>query len=230
MAELVLQAMQENSETTRFAMVRFGNVLESSGSVVPRFRDQIRMGGPVTVTHPEIIRYFMTIPEAAQLVIQAGGMAKGGEVFLLDMGQPVKIYDLAVRMIRLMGLTVRDEEHPQGDIEISFTGLRPAEKLYEELLIGENALGTEHPRIMCASEDFLSREALNPLLDQLMLGANQMDRRLVRDVLVQAVKEYVPSNGIADLVWDDSRHVASEAERKVVNLDPGMTPRPRTRP
>jgi FlaA1/EpsC-like NDP-sugar epimerase len=147
-AELVLQALQENANGTRFAMVRFGNVLESSGSVVPLFRDQIRRGGPVTVTHPEIIRYFMTIPEAAQLVIQAGGMAHGGEVFVLDMGEPVKIRDLAARMIKLMGLTVKDGDNPNGDIEISFTGLRPAEKLYEELLIGENVAGTEHPRIM----------------------------------------------------------------------------------
>jgi FlaA1/EpsC-like NDP-sugar epimerase len=149
-AELVLQALQENANGTRFAMVRFGNVLESSGSVVPLFREQIRRGGPVTVTHPEIIRYFMTIPEAAQLVIQAGGMAHGGEVFVLDMGEPVKI---------------------NGDIEISFTGLRPAEKLYEELLIGENVAGTEHPRIMRAREDYLSRDEINPLLDELQLAA-----------------------------------------------------------
>jgi FlaA1/EpsC-like NDP-sugar epimerase len=185
-------------------MVRFGNVLESSGSVVPRFREQIRDGGPVTVTHPEIIRYFMTIPEAAQLVLQAGGMAKGGEVFVLDMGQPVKIHDLAVRMIHLMGLTVRDEDNPQGDIEISFTGLRPAEKLYEELLIGENATGTEHPRIMCASEDYLPSEELVPLLDELALAGRRMDRGMMRDVLVRAVKEYVPKNAIDDLVWEES--------------------------
>jgi FlaA1/EpsC-like NDP-sugar epimerase len=220
-AELVLQAIQDNKDSTVFAMVRFGNVLESSGSVVPRFREQIRDGGPVTVTHPEIIRYFMTIPEAAQLVLQAGGMAKGGEVFVLDMGQPVKIHDLAVRMIHLMGLTVRDEDNPQGDIEISFTGLRPAEKLYEELLIGENATGTEHPRIMCASEDYLPSEELVPLLDELALAGRRMDRGMMRDVLVRAVKEYVPKNAIDDLVWEESERPDVEDDRKVVTLNPG---------
>jgi FlaA1/EpsC-like NDP-sugar epimerase len=220
-AELVLQAIQDRKDSTVFAMVRFGNVLESSGSVVPRFREQIRDGGPVTVTHPEIIRYFMTIPEAAQLVLQAGGMAKGGEVFVLDMGQPVKIHDLAVRMIHLMGLTVRDEDNPQGDIEISFTGLRPAEKLYEELLIGENATGTEHPRIMCASEDYLSSEELVPLLDELALAGRRMDRGMMRDVLVRAVKEYVPKNAIDDLVWEESERPDVEDDRKVVTLNPG---------
>jgi FlaA1/EpsC-like NDP-sugar epimerase len=226
-AELVLQAIQDKKDSTVFAMVRFGNVLESSGSVVPRFREQIRDGGPVTVTHPEIIRYFMTIPEAAQLVLQAGGMAKGGEVFVLDMGQPVKIYDLAVRMINLMGLTVRDEEHPQGDIEISFTGLRPAEKLYEELLIGENATGTEHPRIMCASEDYLHRDELAPLLDELELAGRRMDRGMMRDVLVRAVKEYEPRNGIDDLVWEESEPPGAAQENKVISLNPGTNPRPK---
>ena len=144
-SELVLQAMQDQHEDCCFCMVRFGNVLESSGSVVPLFREQIRAGGPVTVTHRDIIRYFMTIPEAAQLVIQAGAMARGGDVFVLDMGDPVKIQDLARRMIRLMGLTVRDDENPDGDIEIEYTGLRPAEKLYEELMIGTNVSGTSHP-------------------------------------------------------------------------------------
>jgi FlaA1/EpsC-like NDP-sugar epimerase len=210
-AELVLQALQENANGTRFAMVRFGNVLESSGSVVPLFREQIRRGGPVTVTHPEIIRYFMTIPEAAQLVIQAGGMAHGGEVFVLDMGEPVKIRDL-----------------PNGDIEISFTGLRPAEKLYEELLIGENVAGTEHPRIMRAREDYLSRDEINPLLDELQLAARAVDRRQVRDVLMRAVIEYEPNNGIDDLLWDESEASEAPADKsKVVNLDPGTTPRPR---
>src|SRR5690606_1980052 len=138
------------STGTRFCMVRFGNVLESSGSVVPLFREQIKRGGPVTVTHRDVIRYFMTIPEASQLVLQAGSMAKGGDVFVLDMGKPVKIEDLARRMIHLMGLTVKDERNPDGDIEIVYTGLRPAEKLYEELLIGTNVTGTEHPMIMRA--------------------------------------------------------------------------------
>jgi FlaA1/EpsC-like NDP-sugar epimerase len=227
-AELVLQALQENANGTRFAMVRFGNVLESSGSVVPLFREQIRRGGPVTVTHPEIIRYFMTIPEAAQLVIQAGGMAHGGEVFVLDMGEPVKIRDLAARMIKLMGLTVKDGDNPNGDIEISFTGLRPAEKLYEELLIGENVAGTEHPRIMRAREDYLSRDEINPLLDELQLAARAVDRRQVRDVLMRAVIEYEPNNGIDDLLWDESEASEAPADKsKVVNLDPGTTPRPR---
>ncbi len=230
-AELVLQALQESAESTCFAMVRFGNVLESSGSVVPLFREQIRQGGPVTVTHPEIIRYFMTIPEAAQLVIQAGGMAHGGEVFVLDMGEPVKIRDLAARMIMLMGLTVKDADNPNGDIEISFTGLRPAEKLYEELLIGENVAGTEHPRIMRAREDYLSREEINPLLDELQLAARSADRRLMRDVLLRAVREYQPNNGIDDLLWEEGEPAEVPVEKgKVVNLDPGTTPRPRKGP
>ena len=144
-AELVLQALQQRSRHTRFCMVRFGNVLASSGSVVPLFQEQIRGGGPVTVTHPDVMRYFMTIPEAAQLVIQAGAMATGGDVFVLDMGQPVRIDDLARRLISLMGLTVRDQSNPDGDIEINYMGLRPAEKLFEELLIGANVAGTEHP-------------------------------------------------------------------------------------
>ena len=144
-AELILQAFNTQSLSTKFSMVRFGNVLESSGSVVPLFKEQIKNGGPVTVTHRDIIRYFMTIPEAAQLVIQAGSMATGGDVFVLDMGKPVKILDLAHRMINLMGMTVRDAEHPDGDIEIEFVGLRPAEKLFEELLIGSNVSGTGHP-------------------------------------------------------------------------------------
>ena len=228
-AELVLQALQQGSESTRFAMVRFGNVLESSGSVVPLFREQIRQGGPVTVTHPEIIRYFMTIPEAAQLVIQAGGMAHGGEVFVLDMGEPVKIRDLAVRMINLMGLTVKDAEHPNGDIEIKFTGLRPAEKLYEELLIGENVAGTEHPRIMRAREDCLSREEINPLLDELQLAARRVDRHHMRDVLLRAVREYEPTNGIDDLLWDETKPVQVPAETaNIVKIDPAAASRKKT--
>ena len=228
-AELVLQALQERSDSTRFVMVRFGNVLESSGSVVPLFREQIRRGGPVTVTHPEIIRYFMTIPEAAQLVIQAGGMAQGGEVFVLDMGEPVKIRDLAARMIKLMGLTVKDADHPDGDIEISFTGLRPAEKLYEELLIGENVAGTEHPRIMRAREDYLTRDEINPLLDELQLAARTVDRKGVRDVLLRAVREYEPSNGIDDLLWDEGETAEALVDNsKVVTIDPGAASRKKT--
>ena len=146
-AELVLQGLTERQTNTRFTMVRFGNVLGSSGSVVPLFREQIKQGGPITVTHPDIIRYFMTIPEAAELVIQAGSMGEGGDVFVLDMGEPIKIVDLASRMIRLSGLEIKDDKHPTGDIEIQFTNLRPGEKLFEELLVGDNISGTDHPRI-----------------------------------------------------------------------------------
>ena len=198
-AELVLQA--SNSATMRCCMVRFGNVLESSGSVVPLFREQIRKGGPVTVTHRDIIRYFMTIPEAAQLVIQAASMAKGGDVFVLDMGEPVKIADLAHRMINLMGLSVRNEENPEGDIEIQFVGLRPAEKLFEELLIGSNVHGTEHPRIMRADEDSLPHDTLAQLLEDMADASKQLDYDRARDILMRAVKEYSPRNGIDDLVW-----------------------------
>ena len=221
MAELTLQAFQDTTDITRFAMVRFGNVLESSGSVVPLFREQIKNGGPVTVTHPEIIRYFMTIPEAAQLVIQAGGMAHGGEVFVLDMGEPVKIRDLAKRMIHLMGLSLRDDDNPHGDIEISYTGLRPAEKLYEELLIGENVAGTDHPRIMQAREDYLPSIELNPLLDALQRAAAELDCCGVRDILIRAVKEYRPTNGVDDLLCRESA-VPVEDDKKVVSLKPDI--------
>lgn len=201
LAELVLQAYQGESHDTRLCMVRFGNVLESSGSVVPLFKEQIRGGGPVTVTHREIIRYFMTIPEAAQLVIQAGAMARGGDVFVLDMGKPVKISDLARRMINLMGLTVRDDANPDGDIEIMYTGLRPAEKLYEELLIGSNVMGTEHPRIMRADEDFLSMDELMECLGGLEAASKSLDYATAREILLRSVNEYNPENGIDDLVW-----------------------------
>ena len=182
-------------------MVRFGNVLESSGSVVPLFREQIHNGGPVTVTHPDILRYFMTIPEASQLVIQAGAMAKGGDVFVLDMGKPVRIEDLAHRMINLMGLTVRDENSPEGDIEIKYIGLRPAEKLYEELLIGSNVSGTDHPRIMRAAEEFLPNRDLDPLLDELRAASDRLDYDATLDILNHTVKEYSPSADVDDLVW-----------------------------
>ncbi|MEE2025645.1 polysaccharide biosynthesis protein [Alkalimonas mucilaginosa] len=167
LAELVLQALSTRQQSTRFCMVRFGNVLGSSGSVVPLFREQIRKGGPVTVTHKDIIRYFMTIPEAAQLVIQAGAMGNGGDVFVLDMGEPVRISELARRMIHLMGLEVKDSNHPHGDIEIRYTGLRPGEKLYEELLIGDNVRNTDHPRIMSALEVCMSWPAVETLLAEL---------------------------------------------------------------
>lgn len=218
-SELVLQAMQDQHEDCCFCMVRFGNVLESSGSVVPLFREQIRAGGPVTVTHRDIIRYFMTIPEAAQLVIQAGAMARGGDVFVLDMGDPVKIQDLARRMIRLMGLTVRDDENPDGDIEIEYTGLRPAEKLYEELMIGTNVSGTSHPRIMRANEEYIESAALLPLIEQLMQCSRSLDRDCVRQVLLDSVSGYKPTNGIDDLVWVKNRAIRQlEDSEKVVSL------------
>ena len=204
LAEQILQALQETTDTITFSMVRFGNVLESSGSVVPLFREQIRNGGPVTVTHPEIIRYFMTIPEAAQLVIQAGAMARGGDVFVLDMGEPVKILHLAQRLIRLTGLTIRDDDHPEGDIEIVFTGLRPAEKLYEELLIGENVTGTDHPRIMRAEEHFLPVDVLMPMLAAVENAAHDLDREWMRTILAKCVREYSPSDDINDLLWKKS--------------------------
>jgi FlaA1/EpsC-like NDP-sugar epimerase len=218
-AEMILQALQDKHGSTCFCMVRFGNVLASSGSVVPLFREQIRRGGPVTVTHREIIRYFMTIPEAAQLVIQAGAMAKGGDVFVLDMGQPVKIRDLARRMINLMGLTVRDDANPDGDIAIKYTGLRPAEKLYEELLIGNDVSGTSHPRIMRATEDYLRFDELRPLVDELRAATLNLDRSLARDVLKRSVAGYAPSNGIEDLVWV-RQHGADDHEHsdKVINI------------
>jgi len=205
----VVQALQDRAGQTRFSIVRFGNVLESSGSVVPLFREQIRSGGPVTVTHPLIIRYFMTIPEAAQLVIQAGAMAAGGDVFVLDMGEPVKIVDLARRMINLAGLTVRDSDTPDGDIDIEFTGLRPAEKLYEELLIGENATGTEHPRIMRAEEKFMPWEQLKPLLAEVYEAAQHLDRSRMRKILVTTVKEYEPALDIKDLLWETTKEVVT---------------------
>ena len=214
LAELILQALQTQSTGTRFSMVRFGNVLESSGSVVPLFREQIRSGGPVTVTHSDIIRYFMTIPEAAQLVIQASSMAKGGDVFVLDMGKPVKILDLAHRMINLMGLTVRDEDHPDGDIEIQFVGLRPAEKLYEELLIGSNVYGTGHPRIMRADEDYLPFDVLQGLLNELTRASKDLDYERARNTLLSAVKEYAPQNGIEDLVWRSKQAVGRDSARE----------------
>jgi FlaA1/EpsC-like NDP-sugar epimerase len=193
-AELVLQALanEENSGTC-FSMVRFGNVLGSSGSVVPLFREQIRSGGPVTLTHAEVTRYFMTIPEAAQLVIQAGAMAKGGEVFVLDMGQPVKIYDLAKRMVELSGLSVKNPQTGAGDIEIVVTGLRPGEKLYEELLIGEDPTSTTHPRIMMAREDFLPWEALTAELALLQEGLSKDDFQVLVGQLQRLVNGYQPS-------------------------------------
>jgi FlaA1/EpsC-like NDP-sugar epimerase len=201
LAELVLQALQERTTHTRFCMVRFGNVLASSGSVVPLFQEQIRRGGPITVTHPDVIRYFMTIPEAAQLVVQAGSMAKGGDVFVLDMGRPVRIDDLARRLVNLMGLTVRDVHNPDGDIEIEYTGLRTAEKLFEELLIGSNVTGTDHPMIMRAMEHRLSWLKMQQILNELLVALASFDCHRALALLTEAVAEYQADAEIRDYVW-----------------------------
>lgn len=202
LAEMVLQALAAaNLSHTNFTMVRFGNVLDSSGSVVPKFREQIRQGGPITLTHSEVTRYFMTIPEAAQLVIQAGAMASGGDVFVLDMGQPVKIFDLACRMVELSGLTVRSDENPEGDIEIKITGLRPGEKLYEELLIGDDPKVTSHPRIMKANEVFIPWDQFNHKLEliEAALSANKADT--LRELITSLVSGYVASPKVVDWVY-----------------------------
>jgi FlaA1/EpsC-like NDP-sugar epimerase len=200
LAEMTLQALAAKGGTTRFSMVRFGNVLGSSGSVVPLFRKQIKAGGPVTITHEEITRYFMTIPEAAQLVIQAGAMATGGEVFVLDMGDPVKIIDLARKMIEFSGLSVRNTDSPDGDIEIEVIGLRPGEKLYEELLIGENPVTTNHPRIMKARDVFLAWPDLKRELDSLVSGMDRGDVHFVRTKLTQIVSEFTPDDDVVDWI------------------------------
>ncbi|WP_199459467.1 polysaccharide biosynthesis protein [Vibrio owensii] len=206
MAELGLQALadQENAKSngTRFCMVRFGNVLGSSGSVIPVFKKQIASGGPVTVTHPDITRFFMTIPEAAQLVIQAGAMGKGGDVFVLDMGESVKITDLACNLIQLSGLDVKSEANPHGDIEIKFTGLRPGEKLYEELLIGDNVKQTAHERIMTAHEVHLPLKEYELLLNDLDFACHSMDHENIRTLLLNAPTGFNPTDGIGDLVWN----------------------------
>lgn len=219
-AEMVLQGLATDKGSTCFSMVRFGNVLGSSGSVVPLFRQQIRDGGPITLTHPDITRYFMTIPEAAQLVIQAGAMATGGDVFVLDMGEPIRIYDLATRMIELAGMTVRDESNPEGDIELVITGLRPGEKLYEELLIGDNPAPTEHVRIMKAHEEVLAWPQLCQRLAELeaALAANDVTR--IRELLAYLVSGYAPQSDIVDWVFVENmefierRKTVREPERQ----------------
>ncbi|WQN26979.1 nucleoside-diphosphate sugar epimerase/dehydratase [Stutzerimonas stutzeri] len=217
-AELILQALSREPapclfgasgvhhvNKTRFTMVRFGNVLGSSGSVIPRFYAQIRAGGPVTVTHPKITRYFMTIPEAAQLVIQAGSMGQGGDVFVLDMGQPVKIAELAEKLIHLSGLSVRSEKCPHGDIAIEYTGLRPGEKLYEELLIGDNVSATEHPMIMRANEEHLDWDVLKDRLAKLLKAVERDDYPQVRQLLREVVSGYVPEGEIVDWIYQQRR-------------------------
>ncbi len=200
MAELVLQALANEQDVTRFCMVRFGNVLGSSGSVIPLFEKQIAEGGPITVTHKDITRFFMTIPEAAQLVIQAGAMGQGGDVFLLDMGEPVKIIDLAIQMIHLSGLEVRDEQNPNGDIEIKVTGLRPGEKLYEELLIGDNSSDTSHSRIMTSKERMLDWEDLQVILSNLDEACKDFNPQQVREILLSAPTNFNPSDELCDIL------------------------------
>ncbi|PMZ75392.1 MULTISPECIES: nucleoside-diphosphate sugar epimerase/dehydratase [unclassified Pseudomonas] len=219
LAELTLQALSRELapvlfgdtsnvsrvNKTRFTMVRFGNVLGSSGSVIPLFHKQIKSGGPLTVTHPKITRYFMTIPEAAQLVIQAGSMGQGGDVFVLDMGEPVKIVELAEKMIHLSGLSVRSEKNLHGDIAIEFTGLRPGEKLYEELLIGDNVAATQHPMIMTANEDHLSWDLLKGKLTELLAAVDQDDYTRVRQLLRDTVSGYTPDGEIVDWIYQQRR-------------------------
>ena len=209
-AELILQGLAGSGQTTtRFTMVRFGNVLGSSGSVVPLFREQIRNGGPVTVTDSKMIRYFMTIPEASQLVIQAGAMGEGGDVFVLDMGEPVRILDMARRMIHLSGYDVQDDDNPNGDIEIKFTGLRPGEKLYEELLIGDHAMPTEHARIMRAEEEILPWHDIEWLLQQFDKASRANDADRVRELLLEAVSGFKPQCGVEDVV---TKHLLHQEE------------------
>ena len=206
MAELCLQALAaEPGQQTRFCMVRFGNVLGSSGSVVPVFEKQIAVGGPITLTHQDITRYFMTIPEAAQLVIQAGAMGKGGDVFVLDMGESVKIIDLAKQMINLSGLRLKDENYPDGDIEIKITGLRPGEKLYEELLIGDEVQKTTHPRIMTASEVMLPWDKLHDILSRMESACRKMNQTELRALLLEAPAGFNPKDEICDLVWQQNK-------------------------
>ena len=213
LAEMTLQALAATNPGTKFSMVRFGNVLGSSGSVVPKFRQQIRDGGPISLTHSEVTRFFMTIPEAAQLVIQAGAMAKGGDVFVLDMGQPVKIADLARGMIELSGLTVQDEQNPDGDIGIKITGLRPGEKLYEELLIGDNPERTSHPRIMKANEEFIPWTDLEDRLRPLAMALLVNDAGVIRLMMEKLVIGYIPTDEIVDWV-----SLEREAEAQALGL------------
>ena len=214
-AEMILQALtlgqakqnsqrsaQEGQYHTRFSIVRFGNVLDSSGSVIPLFKEQIKQGGPLRVTDPEILRYFMSIPEAVELVIQAGAMAKGGDVFVLDMGEPVLILDLAKKMIRLSGLRLKDELHPDGDIEIEFTGLRPGEKLYEELLIGGSVSKTDNSMILCAEEEMMAWDDLKLILDELEQAVDSGDQFKLRQLLIKAVPGFKPQSDITDILYE----------------------------
>jgi FlaA1/EpsC-like NDP-sugar epimerase len=206
LAELVLQALAAEQHNTRFSMVRFGNVLDSSGSVVPKFREQIKNGGPVTVTHPDITRYFMTMSEAAQLVLQASALAKGGDVFVLEMGEPVKILNLAYEMAFLSGHSIRSPENPNGDIEIQFTGLRPGEKLYEELLIGNNCEGTVHPRILRANEKFIPLVELEGLLSSLKKALDKFDHKQVYEIITKSHTEFSSTSQLQDFLYLESHN------------------------
>ncbi len=222
MAELILQAFASKYQNTRFCMVRFGNVLGSSGSVVPLFRQQITSGGPVTVTHKDIIRYFMTTQEAAQLVLQASAMGQGGDVFVLDMGEPVKIESLARRLIHLMGHTVKDKRHPSGDIEIVFTGLRPGEKLYEELLLSTHVTGTGHPKILRAEEEQLSEKEIDQHLRLLESACNTNDCDVIQTILTAAVSGFNARDGISDAMWQ-KRNSNSTAVTPLAQVDNVVT-------
>jgi FlaA1/EpsC-like NDP-sugar epimerase len=200
-SEMVLQALSAKQSGTCFTMVRFGNVLGSSGSVIPLFKQQIKANGPVTVTDIDMTRYFMTMPEAVGLVIQAGAMGTGGDVFVLDMGKPVRIDDLAKKMIRLSGLEVKDESHPDGDIEIKYTGFRPGEKLFEELLIGDNVSKTKHPMIMRAKEEMLPWDELSVILNSLEKAIADSNQEVLQSLLMQIVPEFKPQCGISDLLY-----------------------------
>lgn len=229
LAELTCQALADRQDATRFCMVRFGNVLGSSGSVVPLFRRQIKEGGPITVTHPDITRYFMTIPEAAQLVIQAGAMGRGGEVFVLDMGEPVKISELAAHMVRLSGLEVQNAETPEGDIEIVYTGLRPGEKLYEELLIDDDVTDTDHPRIMSARETYWEWAKLEDYLQRLRAAISSGRHDLIRNLLLEAPAAYHPEGPIADLVWLEHESAPSARSQVIPLPEPRAEPEPETK-
>ena len=222
-AEMLCQALASNQNKTRFCMVRFGNVLGSSGSVVPLFREQIKAGGPLTVTHPEVTRYFMTIPEAAQLVLQASAMGLGGDVFVLDMGEPLRILELAQRMVRLSGYCARGEDNPEGEIEIVFSGLRPGEKLYEELMLGDHVAGTGHPMIMRAEDEYPALQQLQSWLDELDSHCDQMDCDSIKAILMAAVSGFHEHQEVHDHLWNKQRAVSQAIAGNVQKLFPAGT-------
>ena len=218
LAELGLQALAKKTANTTFCMVRFGNVLGSSGSVVPLFKEQIKRGGPITVTHKDITRYFMTITEASQLVLQAGAMGTGGDVFVLDMGEPVKIYNLAIKMVHLTGYTVKSTKNPKGDIEIEYSGLRPGEKLFEELLIGDDVEGTLHSRIMTAKEVSLSLEEYESVISALDTMCHNFDVKGIRELMLKTPTGFNPSDEVCDLLWNETKHKHNTNIESLVNL------------